>query len=66
MEREEITKKILANNAEIQALFSPVVHVLNEKIAALIAENKALQENCEHEYDGTGSCYWCFFQKRGD
>lgn len=55
----EIKEKIDANNRKIEELLNPNEFVLNNTIKNLLAENDALQEQCNHEFVD-GFCIYCY------
>ena len=58
MRQLEIKRKIEENNKIIESLMTPNVFTLNNTVAELLAENKALQEECEHVFED-GYCIYC-------
>jgi hypothetical protein len=58
MRQLEIKKRIDENNKIIESLMTPNVFTLNNTIAKLLAENKKLQEECEHVFEN-GYCIYC-------
>ena len=58
MRQLEIKRKIEENNKIIESLMTPNVFTLNNTVAELLAENKALQEECEHVFEN-GYCIYC-------
>lgn len=58
MQQLEIKKRIDENNKIIESLMTPNVFTLNNTIAELFAENKKLQEECEHVFEN-GYCIYC-------
>jgi hypothetical protein len=58
MQQLEIKKRINENNKIIESLMTPNVFTLNNTIAELLAENKKLQEECEHVFEN-GYCIYC-------
>ncbi len=58
MQQLEIKKRIDENNRIIESLMTPNVFTLNNTIAELLAENKKLQEECEHVFEN-GYCIYC-------
>ena len=58
MRQLEINKRIEENNKLIESLMTPNVFTLNNTVAELLAENKALQEECEHVFEN-GYCIYC-------
>jgi hypothetical protein len=58
MQQLEIKKRIDENNKIIESLMTPNVFTLNNTIAELLAENKKLQEECEHVFEN-GYCIYC-------
>lgn len=58
MRQLEIKKRIEENNKLIESLMTPNVFTLNNTVAELLAENKALQEECEHVFEN-GYCIYC-------
>ena len=58
MHRMEIRKRIEENNKIIESLMTPNVFTLNNTISELLAENKKLQEECEHVFEN-GYCIYC-------
>ena len=55
----EIKQKIDQNNGLIQSLFSPNTYMLNNQVAALLAENENLQKLCTHHFVD-GYCDYCY------
>jgi hypothetical protein len=58
MRQLEIKRRIEENNKLIESLMTPNVFTLNNTVAELLAENKALQEECEHVFED-GYCIYC-------
>ena len=58
MQQLEIKKRIDENNKIIESLMTPNVFTLNNTISELLAENKKLQEECEHVFEN-GYCIYC-------
>lgn len=58
MRQLEIKRKIEENNKIIESLMTPNVFTLNNTVAELLAENKALQAECEHVFED-GYCIYC-------
>lgn len=58
MRQLEIKKQIEENNKIIESLMTPNVFTLNNTIAELLAQNKALQNECEHVFE-EGYCVYC-------
>ena len=58
MQQLEIKKRIDENNKIIESLMTPNIFTLNNTIAELLAENKKLQEECEHVFEN-GYCIYC-------
>lgn len=58
-EQLEIKRRIDLNNQIIQQAFNPNIFTLNNTVAELLAENKALQDTCQHEYED-GYCIYCY------
>lgn len=55
----EIKEKIDANNRKIEELLNPSQFVLNNTVKKLLAENDALQAQCQHEFVD-GFCIYCY------
>ena len=66
MDKMEIRRQIDANNKRISEMLSPCTFILNNAVASLIAENKRLQSQCEHEWDENGFCIYCDILKEKD
>lgn len=58
MTQMEIRRKIDENNKLIKDAFSPNQFTLNNVIANLLAENKELQNQCQHHFVD-GYCEFC-------
>lgn len=58
MNNEEIRKKILFNNEQINKLLDPSVFILQPEVQKLMEENAYLQTLCEHVYEN-GVCTIC-------
>lgn len=58
MRQLEIKKQIEENNKIIESLMTPNMFTLNNTIAGLLAQNKALQDECEHVFE-EGYCVYC-------
>ena len=52
----EIKEKIDANNRKIEELINPSQFVLNNTVKELLAENDALQAQCQHEFVARSLC----------
>ena len=59
MTGNEIKEKIETNNKIIEGLLSPNQFTLNNTIRELLEENKKLQDQCEHVFEG-GYCIYCY------
>ena len=66
MDKMEIRRQIDANNKRISEILSPSTFILNNAVASLIAENKRLQSQCEHEWNENGFCIYCDILKEED
>lgn len=53
-----IRKQIDHNNTLIQEVLTPNFFTLNNTVANLLEENRALQARCEHQYE-EGYCIYC-------
>lgn len=58
MTNQEIGEIIRENNERIEELMNPNQFVLNNTVAELLEENRALQEQCTHEFED-GFCIYC-------
>ena len=58
MRQLDIKKRIEENNKIIESLMTPNVFTLNNTIAELLAENRQLQDECEHFFE-EGFCVYC-------
>ena len=58
MRQLDIKKRIEENNKIIESLMTPNVFTLNNTIAELLAENRQLQDECEHVFE-EGFCVYC-------
>ena len=54
----EIRNKINENNKMIEQILSPSTFILNNSVAALLEENRQLQEICPHLFED-GYCIYC-------
>lgn len=54
----EIREKINENNKIIESLLTPNQFTLNNTIAKLLAENRELQNKCQHIFE-SGYCKFC-------
>lgn len=54
----EIYQRIQENNKRVQDAMQFNVFVLNNTVSELLAENRELQAQCEHEYE-EGVCIYC-------
>ena len=59
----EIKQRIDENNKTIQAAFQPNNFMLNNMVRDLLNENKALQDQCKHEFDEDDFCIFCYKMK---
>ena len=66
MDKREIRRQIDANNAAISQILRPCTFTLNNAVSDLLAENRKLQSQCEHEWDQDGFCIYCDFLKEED
>ena len=55
----EIKEKIDFNNKLIEQLLSPNKFTLNNTVTELLSENKKLQNECQHKFEG-GYCIYCY------
>ena len=55
---KEIQERIAKNDKTIQEELDPVSFILNEKIQALLEDNKRLRLECTHEFKD-GYCIYC-------
>lgn len=62
MTQKEIREKIAFNEKLIEQSLSPNIFTLNNVISDLLAENRKLQELCEHCYED-GYCIYCYKRK---
>lgn len=62
MDRQMIKNKIDENNKIIEAIMTPNVFTLNNKIAELLKENAELQSHCDHDFE-RGYCKYCYKDK---
>lgn len=62
MTKQEIRKKIDANNALMEKVLTPNTFTLNNLVSDLLEENRELQTKCTHEIDEEGFCIWCDLQ----
>lgn len=65
MSGEEIKKKIEFNNSQLELIEKSIMtkFILNPKVAALIAENKSLQDACQHSFNEKGVCIYCGWEE---
>ena len=59
MTGNEIKEKNETNNKIIEGLLSPNQFTLNNTIRELLEENKKLQDQCKHVFEG-GYCIYCY------
>lgn len=59
----EIRRKIDENNKIIRESFSPNQFTLNNIIANLLAENRKLQDQCQHHFVD-GYCEFCDLEEQ--
>ena len=58
MRQLDIKNKIEENNKIIESLMTPNIFTLNNTVAELLAENKELQNECDHVFED-GYCIYC-------
>lgn len=62
MTNMEIYTKIQQNNKIIESLFNPSQWTLNNAVAELLEENRALQKQCKHNFVD-GYCEYCMLEE---
>ncbi len=55
----DIKNKIDENNKVIENILSPNVFTLNNTVSQLLEENKRLQRQCRHKFEGK-YCIYCY------
>ena len=58
----EIYERIQKNNKLIESLFNPNQWTLNNTVAELLEENRALQKQCKHSFVD-GYCEFCMLEE---